>query len=184
MNDTETLRNLFKPRVYVNMTTNAHGKYEVTLEEPLQPDSSVKICRLPGDTVIVNVDLFEGPNHVFNCDTGICKRADYAIISESRRSVLYVELKSGSYGQCDVVKQLIGAKCFISYCREVVRQFWGNPSFMEGYCERFVSFVHVSASQRPISEPSRAIHDCPTNFMKIKHPNRNFQHFNRLIGRV
>jgi hypothetical protein len=184
MSDTTILRQLFKPTAQVKAVATPYGKIEVTLEEALQPDSSVKICHLPVDAVIVNVDKFDGPHHVFNCDTGICKRADYVIISESRRSILYIELKSASCSSSDVVKQLIGAKWFISYCKEVVRLFWNKEGFMDGYRERFVSFVEIAASQRPMSSQPSPIHDAPSTFLKIKHPNRSFQHFNRLLGGV
>lgn len=182
MSDTEILRKLFKPRAQVEAFTTCYGKREVTLAEALQPNSDVKICHLPDDAVIVNVDKFEGPHHVFNCDTGVCKRADYVIISESHRSILYIELKSASCSNSDVVKQLIGAKCFISYCKEVVRLFWDTSNFMDGYRERFVSFVEISASQRPVSSQPSPIHDAPSAFLKIKRPNRSFQNFNRLFG--
>jgi hypothetical protein len=182
MSDTEILRQLFKPRAQVEAITNSYGKQEVTLTEALQPDSSVKICHIPNDAVIINVDKFEGPHHVFNCDTGVCKRADYVIISESFRAILYVELKSASHRSSDIVKQLIGAKCFIAYCKEVVRLFWGESDFMAGYRERYISFVEISASQRPAFEQSSHVHDTPSGFLKIKRPNRAFQHFNRLLG--
>jgi hypothetical protein len=182
MCDTKILRQLFKPSAQVEAIINCHGKREVTLAEPLQPNSDVKICYLPGDAVIVNVDKFEGPHHVFNCDTGVCKRADYVIISESHHSILYIELKSASHRSSDVVKQLIGAKCFISYCKEVVRLFWDKNNFMDGYSERFVSFVEIAASQRPVSSQPSPIHDSPSAFLKIKRPNRSFQNFNKLFG--
>jgi hypothetical protein len=182
MTDTEILYQLFKPSVRLSTSINGRGHNEVILVEPSQESSDIKICRLPHDAIVVNVDKFEGPNHVFNCNTGVCKRADYAIISESYRSILYIELKSGSCLHADVVNQLTGAKCFIRYCREIVHQYWNNTNFMDGYSERFVSFVNISAAQRPICKSSTPIHDSPSKYMKIKSPDRGFQHFNKLVG--
>ena len=183
MSDTEILLQLFKPRAQVEAITNSYGKKEVTLTEAQQPDSRVKINHLHSDAVIINVDKFEGPHHVFNCDTGVCKRADYVIISESARVILYVELKSASHRNSDVVNQLKGAKCFIGYCKEIVRLFWSENNFMDNYKERYVSFVEISASQRPVFSQSSPVHDTSSAFLKIKRPNRSFQSFNKLVGR-
>jgi hypothetical protein len=182
MNDTEILDRLFKSRARVMPTIDPHGKRYVILAESAQANSSIRICHLPDDAFVVNVDKFEGPNHVFQCSVGECKRADFAIISESYRSILYIELKSGSCVKGEVIQQLMGARCFIRYCKEIVGLFWDNGNFMNGYSERFVSFVKIAASQRPITEISSNLHDCPARFLKIKHPDRSYQNFNKLIG--
>lgn len=185
LSDKEILLRLFKPSARLDVTLDRYGKLVTILDEPKQPDSSITIVNLPHDCVVVNVDRFDGSAHVFNCDTGICKRADYALISESTKSVLYIELKSSlSYLRKDIVHQFVGAQCFIYYCKQVAGRFWGNHGFMDDYCERFVSIVEISSSQRPIFEgEAGATHGSPDTFMKIKCPNRQFLHFNKLLGR-
>lgn len=185
LTDSEILARLFKPSARVNLVPDAYGKQTIILDEPKRLDSSVTIAYLPGDTVAVNVDKFEAAAYVFNCDEGICKRADYALISETTKSILYVELKSSSsFQHKDIVHQFVGAQCFVSYCKELARRFWQSPGFMDGYCERFVSIVSISSSQQPVIEREAGpAHSSPHTYMKIKHPNRKFLHFNKLLGR-
>jgi hypothetical protein len=183
--DTEIMLRLFKPSVRLNLTTNQSGKSTVLLDEPNQANSSVTIVNCPDDTVIINVDKFEAAAHVFNCDSGLCKRADYALISEASKSILYIELKSSSsFLHKDIVHQFVGAQCFVAYCKEIVRRFWGSHDFMNGYSERFVSLVEISSSQRPIVDRGfGVIHGSPETFLKIKRPNRQYLDFNKLLGR-
>lgn len=183
--DNQILLKLFKSSVRLDVIQNEYGKRIIVLDEPKQPNSSVTIVNLPDDSIVVNVDKFEGSAHVFECDLGICKRADYALISESTKSVLYIELKSSSSSlRKDIVHQFIGAQCFITYCKEVVRKFWKIDNFMDNYIERYVSIVGISSSQRPVTEgDTGAAHGSPEAFMKIKHPNRFFLQYNKLLGR-
>lgn len=54
-------------------------------------------------------------------------------------------MKAGKGGtQSDIIEQLIGAHCFVAYCREIGKSFWKQPNFLEKYDCRFVSIKNIT----------------------------------------
>ncbi|CCI34063.1 hypothetical protein [Microcystis sp. T1-4] len=78
-----------------------------------------------------------------------------------------------------LIKQLTGAKCFVSYCREIGRLFWNQPDFLQDYQYRFVSIKNISISKTTTSssKPSQKseIHDQPEKMLKIPAQAKHFQ---------
>lgn len=180
MPDTLILTQLFKSTSLVTLAGSAH-KPRVTLDEPQAPDSSATISGLPADVFVIKVDDFRSPDEIFNGTKGECKRADYVIISERKRCILYIELKRTKAGWNHIVKQLLGAKCFVNYCQGIGKEFWNDPNFLTGYKHRFISIAHTSISKRPTRfKKNGPVHDSPQKAMKIDWP-KNLQ-FNQLTG--
>ncbi len=121
----------------------------VELREEQADDSKVTISQIPTDAVIINADMFTAPTSIFKNSRHECKRADYVIISEEKKRIVYIEMKQSraSSGE-EVFLQLLGAKCFIAYCREIGRGFWGYEDFLKDYQERFILFSHTSTEKR------------------------------------
>jgi hypothetical protein len=144
-------------------------------------DSSVTISRLPSDALIIKSDCFISPDHVFNGGKGECARADYVIISEKKKCVIYIEMKRTKDSKSHVIKQLTGAHCFIGYCKKIGRLFWEEQLFMKGYAYRFVSIGHTSVSKRKTRvTKDDNVHDTPQKAMKIDWP-KDIQ-YNKLAG--
>lgn len=162
-------------------TENEYGKSFVKLSEPQAPDSIATIRNLPADAVVIKVDAFRSPDDVFNGGNGECKRADYVIISAERKCIIYIEMKRTKDKWSQIVKQLLGAQCFIKYCQEVGKGFWNEKEFLNGYNSRFICIGHTSIAKKKTRITRNAErHDTPNSAMKVDWP--NYIQFSLLAG--
>lgn len=157
---------------------------KVTLIEPSKPESFVTICGLPEDTIVIKVDEFRSPESIFAGLRGECKRADFIVIAnaDDDRVIVYIEMKATKGHLNEIIQQLKGAQCFVSYCSQVGKSFWAERRFLDEYRHRFVSIGHTSIPKHPTryTQPL-GVHDCPENLLKIDWP--HILQFNRLAGR-
>lgn len=180
MPDMEILSQMIKDTAMVQLQ-NEYGKALVKLREPQTPDSSTTIRNLPADAVVIKVDAFRSPDDIFNGGYGECKRADYVIISATKKCIIYIEMKRTKDGWNQIVKQLLGAQCFIKYCQEVGKEFWNENEFLNGYKSRFISIGHTSIAKKKTRITRNAErHDTPDRAMKVDWP--NCLQFNLLAG--
>jgi len=149
---------------------NEYGKPVIKLQEAGVKDSVSFIRNIPSDAIVIKADKFPVPKTFFKGDKGECKRADFIIISEEKKVILYVELKAGAKDTSYIVKQLKGAACVISYCKEVGRHFWNESSFLDGYVHRYVGMINLSVSKKTSRHKSIPLHDLPESFLKISSP--------------
>lgn len=170
MHDTTILSQLMKDTILVPLQYE-YGKPLVKLNEPQAPDSSAIIRNLPSDALVIKVDAFRSPEDIFKGGKGELKRADYVIISAGTKRILYIEIKRTKDGWEQIVKQLMGAQCFISYCQEIGRSFWRECDFLAGYESRFISIGHTSiAKKKTRITRNAANHDTPEKAMKVDWP--------------
>lgn len=180
MPDKAILIQMIKNDALVQMQ-NEYGKPLVKLSEPQIPDSNVTIRNLPADAVVIKVDAFRTPDDIFNGGKGECKRADYVIISADKKCIIYIEMKRTKDGWSQIVKQLMGAQCFVRYCQEIGKVFWNETEFLNGYKNRFVSIGHTSiAKKKTRFTLTSDRHDTPDKAMKIDWP--YYLQFNQLAG--
>lgn len=164
-------------------TQDHYSKKSVILSEPQTTDSRVRINNMPNDSLIIKVDHFESPNKIFNGNNDECKRADFVIICFKDKIIIFIEMKKKSACMKHVVKQLLGADCFINYCQNVGRSFWNHEEFLDGYDRRYVCISKTQlAKQKTRVTKNSPINNTPENALKIDWPN-DLQ-FNRLIGRL
>ncbi|MDD4966081.1 hypothetical protein [Halothiobacillus sp.] len=180
MSEMDILSQMIKGTALVQLEEE-YGKPIVKLSEPQAPDSSATIRNLPTDAMVIKVDAFRSPDDVFNGGNGECKRADYVIISEEKKCIIYIEMKRTKDGWNQIVKQLLGSQCFVKYCQEVGKGFWNEKNFLIGYKSRFISIGHTSIAKKKTritrdAEP----HDAPDRAMKIDWP--NYLQFGQLAG--
>ena len=159
---------------------NEYGKSVIKLQETGVKDSVSFIRNIPSDAIVIKADEFPAPKSFFKGDKGECKRADFIIISEEKKVILYVELKAGVKDTSHIVKQLKGASCVISYCKEIGKHFWNKSTFLDGYAHRYVGMVNLSVSKKPSRHKSAPLHDSPESLLKISSPH-NLQ-FNQLAS--
>ena len=180
MSDMDILSQMIKSTALIQLQYD-YAKPMVKLCEQQASDASVTIRNLPSDALVIKVDAFRSPDGVFNCSNDECKRADYAIISTEKRCIIYIEMKRTKDGWSQIVKQLLWAQCFITYCQEIGKVFWEEKGFLKGYKNRFISIGHTSISKRKTRITRNAErHDAPDKAMKIDWPH-NLQ-FNKLAG--
>ncbi len=183
MSDMEILNQMIRNTAKVSLEESEYGKFFVTLHEPQSPKSTVTIVGIPSDAIVIKVDDFQSPDTIFSGEHGECKRADYVIVADysGKKRILYIELKTTKSPLNEIIKQLAGAKCFISYCQEIGKTFWGKTNFLRDYQHRFVSIGHTSITKRKMQiDRSKKVHDTPDKLMKISWPHR--LQFNQLVG--
>ncbi len=172
MSDIAILKDMINPEATVCLE-DYHNKKVVKLSEPFPGNYSVTIFGMPDEdqSIAIKADAFTAPKKIFSDSKHQCKRADFVIITESNdeRFVLCIELKAGQGGsEADIIKQLKGAKCFVSYCREIGKEFWENPTFLEDYQYRFVSIRHINIPKQPTRHLRKnVLHDHPKRMLKI-----------------
>ena len=180
MSDLNILNNMIKDTAKVSLVDN-YGKKQVKLEEPQFPGSSVTIHGMPDNAVVIKADTFKSPDSVFKGSRGECKRADFVIIADGgnkKKVIICIEMKATKGSEKEIVLQLKGAQCFITYCREIGKLFWDQQNFLNDFVYRFVSIGNISISKkRSRIDPSTDIHDSPDKMMRISSPHRlEFKH--------
>lgn len=181
MDDSQILSELLKENVIIQHYQEYH-KNCVKLEEEGLPESTSILRNLPHDAVVIKADQFPAPRDYFKGDKSENKRADFIIISPSKKVVIYIELKAGNKQRSYVENQLKGAACVFAYCKEVGHLFWNHSTFLEGYKHRFVGIVNTSINLKPsrTQKNGNTIHDTPSKFLKISAPH-NLQ-YNQLAA--
>ena len=170
MNDMQILTQLIKNSAVLEKTEN-YNKYSITLREKKTEDSAVTINNLPGDALVLKVDTVHAHNEIFQCTKGECRRADYVIISEEQKSIIYIELKRTKGEWKQIVQQLQGAQCFVQYMQNLGKAFWREKNFLDHYKSRFVSIGHTNIAKRPTRiEKKSKTHDSPEKAIKIDWP--------------
>ena len=169
--DLDVLRELIHEKALARLEGPDHGKRVAVLEEGGDSGRySIRIKGIPNDAVVIKTDAFPAPKSIFKCRRGECKRADYVIVASSGKKsyVVYVEMKKGKGNQPDIVAQLKGSECFLSYCRAIACRFWSRPNFLDPCESRFVSITRIEVPKTRTRERRHAgRHDKPESMLKI-----------------
>ena len=189
MSDLDVLQELINEEALVPLEKTYYGKKTVVLGEYDQQGRfrySIRIKGVPSDAVVVKTDNFPPPKGIFACRNGECKRADYVIIADSEigNFIIHIEMKKNIDNAGDIINQLKGSECFISYCQSIVHRFWQRSDFLDPYESRFVSFRKIRTGKAPTREESRSteLHDAPEKMFRISDVKDGGKvHFRRLI---
>ncbi len=168
MGDFTILRALLKESATLPLVEH-YGKQKLELIEPME-NYMVTIANVPADTIAIKIDKFPTPDALFSCSRGECRRADYAIVSTESKVIVFIELKRRKSSEREIIGQLSGAQCVISYCREIGKKFWNQSNFLDGYEYRFVSIGHIGIAKQPTRTKPTSQHDAPERMMKIAAP--------------
>jgi hypothetical protein len=189
MSDIAILKEMFKANILEkleNRQEGTHEVYSVKLKEP-KDDYFIIIDRMSNDNevIIINPEAFKAPTLLFNGNKYECKRSDFVIVDEKQKVILYIEMKRTKGSKKDVVAQLRGAKCFVSYCKEIGREFWKKEKFLDSYAHRFVVVDHIDNKisknrNRVTRQDIDTIHDRPEAVLSI--PYRQNLKFDNLIN--
>ena len=190
--DLDVLRELINDGALVQLSGEpGHGRRPAKLEETGDDTDenrySIRIKGIPDDAVVIKTDAFPAPKSIFKCLRGECKRADYVIIAStgSKNYIVYMEMKKGKGDRGDIVDQLKGSECFVSYCRAIAGLFWNRPNFLDSnsYESRFVSITKIGISKsRTRAHGSAGLHDAPERMLKIDNvKDEGGVHFSRLL---
>ena len=167
MSDKEILKRLIANRCII-----CPSNKRITLNEPRCPASSVSIRGLPDDAIIIKTDEFDPSRSFFNDETpGLRKRADFAIVSFSNRTVVLLELKKDKSDNKTIIHQLIGARCVIALLEHLGKLHF-DRHFFDDYNYCYISVAHSYQSKKKTSVVLRgsATNITPEHFKKILYP--------------
>ncbi|ETR66270.1 MAG: hypothetical protein OMM_05730 [Candidatus Magnetoglobus multicellularis str. Araruama] len=182
MTDIEILDQMISDKAKVPMGVH-NNKQSVTLIEDKVPDSRIEISGIPLNAIIIKIDSFPSPDFLFAGSKGECKRADYAIISESgnKKRILYIEMKRSKHLEKDIILQFKGAECVLAYCIKIADKFFHAQQLLKDYKPRFVTFYHTSIRKRKTRLTRKDLkHNSPEKMMKVQWPKR--MQYNHLVG--
>lgn len=179
MSDVDILREMIRDASRLDLV-NYYNRNKVILCEPQYSGYSVCISGLPENTIVIKADDFRSPDTLFKGGSGECKRADFIIIAESdnKTFILIIEMKSRKGSEKEIINQLTGSQCFLSYVREIGRAFWRQNNFLGKCVYRFISIAHISIakSKTRVTRPA-GLHDRPERMLKVAYPHRlEFNH--------
>jgi len=171
MEDFDVLSEMIRPAACLPLQQD-YSHLTVTLTEPACPGCEVKIRGLPERSLVIKVDACPAPDSIFNGTKHECRRADYVIVAEQNGQtvVIFIELKTGtSSRRWEIVRQLMGARCFVEYCKAIGRHFWQARDFLEAAEQRFVRFSDRRSMLKRPSRPSRTkcLHNQPDDFLTL-----------------
>lgn len=171
--DIQILQEMISPDVQV-MLQSEQGRPSVELIDP-KSGAAVKIKGVPPDSIVIRAEIFEEPLTIFKGSRGERKRADFVIVStdeNQKKWIICIETQERDSKKArEVVQQLKGAYCFISYCKCIGKSFWESDEFLDGYECRYVSIVDINPNtSRRRTEPLHSkgdLHNHPDHFLKI-----------------
>jgi len=187
MSDIAILKEMIQESATVPLEDDGYDKNKkiVILKEPELTNCSVKISGMPSENqvIVIKADKFELPNTVFTGSRNSRKRADFVIIADiaKKKIIICIEMKSKNTTskEQEIIQQLKGAKCFVTYCQEIGKEFWGQRKFLDNYVYRFVSIKNIGINKQPTRNKKTKIHDSPEGMLKIG--SQKYIQFNNLI---
>ena len=171
------LSEILDEQAIVLPTRDLYNKPILLLEEPNEPDSSVRIRKLPTEVLAIKADHFPAPRGFFAGNRGENKRADLVIlgVSGNKKWIVFAELKAGAKERSHILNQLRGAICVMRYVEAVAHEFHGHKDpVLRDFKRRFVAFTKtrpVSVNKRT-TRPERfklntAKNDSPDNYLSL-----------------
>ena len=182
MGDFEILRDLLREDALAPVFRTPTSGNRIALTEEGDQEYTLNVTGAPDGTIAFRTDRFPPPKRVFRNKRQECKRADYVVIASGKRNVwvVYIEMKRRKGARRDIERQLRGAKCVVSYCRAIVREFWCDCSFLSGRHERFVTVGYISVNKNRTRKRKGFVHDNPNAMLKLSAPDGTVP-FQRLI---
>lgn len=149
-----------------------YSRKKVILNEHDTVGSILEIHNVPADSIIIDVDASLDIRNLINTTNGACKRADYLIISQEKKLVLFIEMKKGNPKTSDIIKQLKGTLCVFKYCQAIASEFFDTVDFLADYKMRFVAFKNVNLTkQKTKIDKAMSSHDTPETLMRVSWAN-------------
>jgi len=180
MSDRDLLEEILHPSAILPLLQE-YQRFKVELTETDCPDSKLTIRGCPGDCLVIDLDSSFTNEKLFNGSNGVSKRADYMLVSEQKKKIIFIEMKRTSSGRADIVKQLKGSLCVYNYCKSILSEFLASKDCFNDYSLRFVSFKHTTIPKRKsINKKMTKEHDTPNTMLEISHT--QFSEFNKLAA--
>ena len=143
------LRSLISDNASVPLIIS-EGKCFCVLTE-VESDYDFTVYNPPNDAIIIKCDKFPTTGNVFfKGKNKESKRADYVLVSESEKVLMFFELKrsKSSSSAKNVVAQLKGAKCIMDYCESISSSFLNENRIFLGFEHKYYKGYYTSPQKR------------------------------------
>ena len=183
MNDIQRIGCMIKDDALVKIDPNG-DKSSVDLTGSC--NTSFRIRGLPQDSIVIIADKFPPPKDFFKGVKGENKRADFILIADKGNCkwIVFIEMKKSKVKNiAEVIQQLKGAECVLTYCRCIAKRFWNCKKLLDEnkYASRFIHITTGNIRKRPTKHSNTSIHDRPENMLKLGNLTR--YEFNELVGK-
>jgi len=158
----KALRKILVDRALVPLTQE-YGNNICTLSET-ESNYTFAIRNVPNDALIIKCDRFPTTgDKFFRGKNQECKRADYVLISESEKVIMFFELKRSnkSASAKDITAQLKGAKCIMDYCASISSAFLEEHDIFDGYIYKYYKGAYKSPQKRPFGKDNKPDNSTP-----------------------
>lgn len=133
----------------------------------------IKILNAPSDSLLIkiNEDKFD-VRQIFMSSEGICKKADYILITREKKKIIFIELKfpqpkskNNNIDNIDISYQLLGAKCLFDYIKAILE----NRGFKNAFYDYEIDFSAIIKHNKKIKHSSVKPNGLSShnNFIKI-----------------
>lgn len=168
MADRDTLKRMIRVEATVPLQPHYAKRKAVLAEDAAR--YSIEVNNVPNDALAIDIDTHFKNDRLFASAKGACKRADYIIVSETEKTILFIEMKKGDADTRAIIQQLKGGLCAFEYCQSIAREFYGKRDFLADYKKRFVAIARIHANKKWVRRKKRAgPHDTPENPLLIKY---------------
>jgi len=150
------LLKILADKIVISLSLN-HGKYCCKLQET-ESDYSFELWDVPKDAIIIKCDKFPNTGEVFfKGKENECKRADYALVSESDKTIMIFELKrsNGSTETKNITAQLKGATCILNYCASISSFFLDEHGIFDGFIYKYYKGIHNLSQKRAFGDTAK-----------------------------
>ena len=173
LSDSDVLKRLIQGRALIALEDHYNGKKKVVLKEPQTEDSFLELHNIPDDSIVIDLDGAFSNDNFFQGSQGECKRADFIVISEIKKKILFIEMKRAKAQLNDIVKQLKGSLCAFEYTQSIVKQFFNKDNFLLDYELRFISVTQTGSKKGKTKiEKTAGRHDSPERPLKLSWANQ------------
>lgn len=151
----------------------ANGSTLILIENSNNNYGEIKILNAPSDSLLIKIDEDKFDiRQVFMSPEGICKKADYILITREKKKVIFIELKfpkpksrNNNIDNKDISYQLLGAKCLFDYIKSIIESRGFNNTFHDYVFEFSAIIKHSKKIKHSLTKPTGLpSHD---NFIKI-----------------
>ena len=150
-----------------------NGSTLILIENSNNNYGEITILNAPSDSLLIKIDEDKfDVRQVFMSSQGICKKADYILITREKKKVIFIELKfpkpksrNNNIDNKDISYQLLGAKCLFDYIKSIIESRGFKNTFHDYVFEFSAIIKHSKKIKHSLIKPTGlSSHD---NFIKI-----------------
>ena len=173
MSDLDVLKRLIQGKALITLEDHYNGKKKVTLREPQTENSYLELHNVPYDSLVIDLDSAFSNDNFFQGSQGECKRADFIIVSEDIKKIVFIEMKRATAPLKNIIKQLKGSLCAFEYTQSIIKHFFGKNDYLRDYEHRYVSVTQTGLKKRKTEmTPTAGRHDAPEKPLKLSWANQ------------